>query len=270
MGEGFSVTNWGTTRFRADAGSTLTLENQVEFQSTGMVSLGRNRVVAKPGSHFVIAVGSILEAEIGGPTVGTDLGGIEGVVDWSYVAIDGTLRLRQLAGYEPADGTSFPIVRMTDGTVVQEGQIELPGPGWTSDWNLSLSRLTATYDRRTSVGDVELQADGPRRVVKNEPFVVEVEIENLGPRHAFDARITTTLDDDVRLLGVDGVEPCWGIRVVRCKIDELAPSGTAAIQLHMSGRRAGKVLTRSSVSSLSLDENEANNVVRLRATITAP
>lgn len=269
LGEGFNIINWGTVRFRAESGSTLTLDDQVSLESAGLVSLGRNRVVVKPNTYFVNGEGSILEAEIGGPTVGTDLGGIEGVEDSSFVSIDGTLRLRQAPGYEPADGTSFPVVRMTNGTVAQDGQIELPGPGWTSDWNLSLSRLTATFDRSTSAADLWLMADGPRRAVRNEPFVMLAVVQNLGPEHAFGTRFRATLDD-VRLLDASAAGPCWGVRIVRCNIDELDPSGNAAIRLVMSARRVGKVITRSSVSGLSLDVNDANNVVRLRTSIAAP
>ena len=213
--------------------------------------------------------GSILEADIGGPTVGTDLGGIEGIVDHSFVSIDGTLRLQRAPGYEPPDGTSFPIVRMTNGTVAQDGHIELPGPGWTSDWNLSLSRVTATFDRRTSAADLWLMADRPRRAVRNEPFVKLAVVQNLGPEHALGTRFTAMLEDEVRLLDASAAGPCWGVRIVRCNIDELDPSGNAAIRLVLSARRVGKVLTRSSVSALSFDENETNDVILIRTSIAA-
>ena len=35
LGEGFNVINWGTIRFRAESGSTLTLDDQVSLESAG-------------------------------------------------------------------------------------------------------------------------------------------------------------------------------------------------------------------------------------------
>ena len=271
FGQGELFISWGTIRFQADSGSTLTVAG-ADLQSAGRIELGRNRIVMGDLGHaggfaqLAIGAGSIIEAEIGGTTVGTDLGGIVQEVEGTPVFLDGTLRLRQVPGYVPADGTNFPVIDLPEGIVVPvEAEFELPGPGWSVDWNLS--HVTATYDRRTSVADLELQADGPRRAVKNEPFVMRAVVQNLGPEHAFGTRFTATLNDDVRLLDASAAGPCWGIRIVRCNIDELDPSGKAAIRLVMSARRVGKVITRSSVSGLSLDENETNDVVRLRTTI---
>jgi hypothetical protein len=271
LGTGDTLYNYGTIRFRADSGSTLTLDC-VALDSRGLIELGRNRIVVggpTAATQLVITTGATIEAEIGGTTVGTDLGGIVQGTEGNLVFLDGTLRLRQLPGYEPSDGTEFPIIEMPDGSVVPvEAEFELPGPGWSVDWNLS--HVTATFDRRTSAADLELQADGPRRAVRNEPFVMLAVVQNLGPEHALGTRFTATLDDDVRLLDASAAGPCWGVRIVRCNIDELDPSGNAAIRLVMSARRVGKILTRSSVSSLSLDENETNDVVRLRTSIAAP
>ena len=272
-GGGNSLENWGTIRFQADSGSTLTLDG-VELQSGGLIELGRNKIVigGTEATILVIGTGSVIEAEVGGTTVGSDLGGIVPGAEKNIVWLGGTLRLRQLPGYAPADGTVFPLVEMGDGGIVvqDDGAIELPGPGWTSNWNLDLELVTATFDRRTSAADLWLMADGPRRAVRNEPFVMRAVVQNLGPEHAFGTRFTATLDDDVRLLDASAAGPCWGVRIVRCNLDELDPSSNAAIRLVMSARRVGKVVTRSSVSGLSLDENDANNVVRLRTSIAAP
>ena len=212
---------------------------------------------------------SILEADIGGPKVGTDLGGIEGIEDYSFVSIDGTLRLQLAPGYEPPDGTSFPIVRMTNGMVVPRRPDRTSRP--RMDFRLEPEPESRDGDVRPSHLGCRPLAHGRRAPAGCQERAVRD--AGRGPELGAGTRFRHAIHGHARrrraATDASAAGPCWGVRIVRCNIDALDPSGNAAIRLVLSARRVGKILTRSSVSALSFDENETNDVIRLRTSIAA-
>ena len=241
------------------------------MSSGGLIALGQNRIVLgeDPNTLLKNGGGSFLEAVIGGTTVGTDLGGIveEGPTGSPYVSLEGTLRLHQVPTYSPADGAEFTIIAVPDGIVdPTSGAFEVPGPGWSSSWDLSY--VKARFDRRTSTADVELSGDGPERVDRHQPFVQRLTVQNLGPEQAFDVLVTAEIPSRLWLFQERSTgDFCWGQRVIRCKLDELAPSASTTIRLRVVPLRTGIARTRASVTSLSSDTNDANDAVRIRTSI---
>lgn len=118
--------------------------------------------------------------------------------------------------------------------------------------------------------DVGFQSfvENPDPAVVGDDLTYNIVVENIGTATANDVVITTSVPTNTTFVSAsNGCSRPKSPDSLRCELGNIAPGGTATVQLTVKVTKAGPVSNRADVSSASIDVNKGNNQARTEATV---